>query len=182
MDLSGFRVFPVLSTRRITLRKFNPEDAEMIFEMRKNERLNQFILRENMNQMADAGALINKMTDSYRNKTGIAWAGIDKETGRFIGSCGFNRIELENNRAEIGGEMMVDYWGKHLALEALDAILDYGFTKLKLHSVEARVLPENRSAVYLLGQLGFEQEAHFRDRVFYDDEYHDLAVYSLFNY
>jgi RimJ/RimL family protein N-acetyltransferase len=182
MDLSGFRVFPVIETRRIMLRKIKPSDAEAIFKMRTNGRMNQFILREDMDQAADAGALVNKVSESYINKTAIGWAGVYKENNHLIGTCGFNAIDHENNRSEIVGEMMVDYWGKHLALEALDAMLDYGFTKLQLHSVEAKVLPENKSAIHLLKHLGFEREAYFRDRVFYNQEYHDLAVYSLLNY
>lgn len=182
MDLSAFRVFPVLETRRITMRKIKASDAETIFKMRSNSRMNQFVLREDMTAISDAGALVNKVTEAYRNKTGIGWAGVSKDNDQLIGTCGFNRIDNENNRAEIGGEMAVDFWGKHLALEALDAILDYGFTKMKLHSVEARVNPENKSAVYIVEQLGFEREAYFRDRVYFNDEYHDLAVYTLFNY
>jgi len=182
MDLSAFRVFPVLETRRITMRKIKPSDAETIFEMRSNGRMNQFVLREDMTAISDAGTLVNKVTDAYRNKTGLGWAGVYKENDQLIGTCGFNRIDHQNNRAEIGGEMAVDFWGKYLALEALDAILDYGFAKMKLHSVEARVISSNRSAIHVLKQLGFEREAYFRDRVFFNDEYHDLAVYTLFNY
>ena len=39
--------------------------------------------------------------------------------------------------------------------------------------------PANRSAVHLLEAYGFVKEAHFKDRVYFDGNYSDMAVYTL---
>lgn len=82
-------------------------------------------------------------------------------------------------RAEIGGELSVNYWGKNIALEAVSAIVQFGFDTLGLHTIEAKVSPDNRGAIYLLEQIGFVKEAHFKDRIYFGETFHDLAIYSM---
>lgn len=180
-QLDIFKNFPILETSRLLLRAIEPGDAGKIFEMRSNFRINQFITREDMDSLTQAILLVEKTIGSYKNKQAIGWAGITKEENKFIGTCGFNTIDFDNKRAELGGELALEFWGKRMGSEAVIAILDFGFNVMKLHSIEARISPDNRSAIYLAESLGFEKEAHFSDRIFYDGKYHDLAVYSLIN-
>jgi hypothetical protein len=60
------------------------------------------------------------------------------------------------------------------------AIIEFGFTKLGLHTIEAKVSPQNRSAIYLMEQLGFVKEAHFKDRIYFEGEFQDMAVYMCY--
>ena len=78
--------------------------------------------------------------------------------------------------------MKDDYveWGKNIAYEAVSAIVNFGFDEFQLHSIEAKVSPENRGAIYLLESLGFEKEAHFKDRIYFNQKFQDLAVYTCF--
>ena len=66
-------------------------------------------------------------------------------------------------------------------MEAVQAIITFGFEKMNLHAIEALVSPENRGAIFLLETLGFEKEAHFRDRIYFNGAYSDMAVYTLFS-
>lgn len=171
--------FPVLRTRRLLMRDIREEDARRIFDMRSNGRVNQFIARENMQEEESAGILVQKTRKAYKDGLAIGWAGILRDEGSIIGTCGFNRIELFNQRAEIGGEMATEFWGKHLAVEAVAAILHFGFETMKLHSVEAKVNPDNRGAIALMEHLGFRKEAHFREYFQFRGEWQDLAVYAV---
>ncbi|WP_300665300.1 GNAT family protein [Fluviicola sp.] len=47
-------------------------------------------------------------------------------------------------------------------------------------AIEALVSPQNRGAISLLEHLGFEKEAHFKERIFFNNTYSDMAVYTLF--
>lgn len=174
-----FKSFPELQTSRLFLREIKAEDAESIFQMRSNERINQFIARPTMMDSKSAYELVEKCKKAFEDKQGIAWAGTLKKSGVFIGSCGFNRIDHTNQRAEIGGELMVEKWGQYFAFEAVVAILNFGIRKLNLHSVEAKVDVNNRSAIFLMESIGFKKEAHFREAMYFNDEYKDLAVYGL---
>lgn len=160
------------------MRDIRPEDAVPIFKMRSSGRVNQFIGRDNMSDPEAAEDLVKRVIQSFQEQKAIAWAGVLRGEGDIIGTCGFNNFDIPNNRAEIGGELSVDYWGKNLAIEAVEAIVDFGFNTIGLHSIEAKVSPENRGAIFLLETLGFEKEAHFRDRFLHHGKYFDLAVYT----
>ena len=147
--------------------------------MRANGRMNQFIAREDMANPEDADQLVERVRKTFENRDGIGWAGILRDKNEIVGTCGFNSIDYPNLHAEIGGELSVDYWGKNIAIEAVTAIIGFGLNQLNLHTIEAKVNPENRGAIFLMEQIGFKKEAHFRERIFFQGKFSDLAVYCL---
>lgn len=173
-----FDVFPALETERLILRELQDTDANAIQSMRSSQAVNRFIARNDSISPEEAQNLVERSRQAFRDKTGIAWAGVRKGSEQLIGACGFNRIDFANLRAEIGGEMATDYWGRKLAIEAVAAIVDFGFGRFGLHAIEARLDPGNRSAIALLEALGFVKEAHFRDYVYFRDHFRDLVVYT----
>jgi len=176
-----FEKFPVLETKRLKLRAIQKQDAEAIFRMRANERVGTFIPRPLLQESQTAIELVDRVINGFNNKSIIAWAGEIKSTGEIIGTCGFNTIDRQNLRAEIGGEMDVQYWGKFYAIEAVEGIIKFGLETIGFHTIEAKVSPLNKSAVAVLTQLGFEKEAHFKDRIYFNQQYSDMAVYTLLN-
>lgn len=181
INTAVFESFPVLTTDRLTLRDIRQADAENIFKMRSSGRVNQFIPRPEMQEHEAALNLVEKTINAYKNHQAIGWAGILRDNNEIIGTCGFNQIDIQNGRAEIGGELSTEFWGKNIAIEAVEAIIQFGFDTMKLHSIEAKVSPDNRGAVFLLESLGFIKEAHFKDRVFFKGKFSDMAVYTKFN-
>ena len=174
-----FRHFPVLHTPRLLLREVMPEDAEEIFRMRSNPNVNRFIAREEMQDVDDAQKLVEKVRGNYAAQNGIAWAAQLRGSGNIIGTCGFNRIEHANLRAELGGELSPELWGKNIAFEGVKEIVRFGMKELNLHSIEARIMAGNLGAVALVEKLGFVKEAHFREHIYFNGKYCDLLVYSL---
>ena len=181
LNNAHFEVFPTLKTPRLTLRQITLGDAEAIFNMRSNARIGQFIARPAMEKQEDATALVKKVGDAYVAKQGIGWAGLLRDGQTCIGTCGFNSIDHANLRAEIGGEMATEYWGKGIAQEAVKAIIAFGFAELGLHCIEAKVSAQNRGAIYVMEQLGFVKEAHFKDRIYFNGLFSDMAVYTCFS-
>ena len=174
-----FENFPILKTRRMTLRRITLDDAHHIFRMRSNGRMSQWIARSPMENAADAETLAARVVEAFDSKQGIGWAGHLRDRPDMIGTCGFNMIDRYNLRAEIGGELDVNFWGKGLAEEAVRAIVNFGFETFGLHSIEAKVDPTNRGAIHLMEHIGFVKEAYFRDRIFFNGTFHDMAVYSI---
>lgn len=179
LNTTVFNQFPILHTNRLTLRDIRLEDAEQIFNMRASGRVNQFIARGNMTEPEAAKQLVERTRNAFDQKQAIGWAGILRDGQEIIGTCGFNQFDIPNLRAEIGGELAVDYWGKHIATEAVVAIVRFGLETINLHTIEAKVSPQNRGAIFLLEQLGFRKEAHFTDRICFNDTFMDMAVYTL---
>ena len=180
LNPAAFETFPVLTTERLLLRDIRPEDAEAIFHMRANQRVNRFIPRPAMAEPEKAADLVAQTRKAFNNREAIGWAGILRNGTEIIGTCGLTHLDHLNRRAELGGELATTYWGKHLAAEAVGAIVHYGFHTLHLHSIEAKVAPENRGAIAILESLGFQQEAHFKDRIYFNNRFLDMAVYTCF--
>ena len=174
-----FEEFPLLNTPRLQLRDIRLQDAEAIFAMRANGRVNQFIARPTMQDLANAQALVERTRNAYAQGAAIGWAGVLRDGHTIIGTCGFNSIEPQNQHAEIGGEMATEYWGKGIAQEAVQAILRFGITTMGLHTIEAKVNPNNRGAIHVLESLGFQKEAHFKERIQFEGKFWDMAVYTL---
>lgn len=174
-----FVKFPVLQTKRLLLRAIENDDAQAIFEMRANALVNSFIARPQMQDFEAAVKLVESTKLRYSDRQGMGWAGMLRDQVKIIGTCGFNNFEFPNKHAEIGGEMATEYWGKGIAQEAFEAIIAFGQNELDLQTIEAKVSPENRSAIALLTNYGFEKEAHFKNRVLFEGKFLDMAVYTL---
>jgi [ribosomal protein S5]-alanine N-acetyltransferase len=181
INTSIFDTFPVLETKRLILRQFTEEDAKTIFQMRSDGRVNQFIARPGLHKLEQAQGLVNDTLRAYQERRAIGWAGIAKKNNDFIGSCGFNAIDFPNLRAEIGGELCVDYWGKNVAREAFEKIIHFGFHVMNLQSIEAKTSPQNKSAAFILESAGFVKEAHFRNRIYFNGQFQDMVVYTLWH-
>ena len=63
--------------------------------------------------------------------------------------------------------------------EAMEAVLLYGFQKMKLDSVEANVNPFNAASIKLLEKNGFVREGYFRGNYYYNGKFLDSAIYAL---
>lgn len=103
-----------------------------------------------------------------------------------MGSCGYNYLDYEHARAEIGYDLAKAYWGKGYAAEAVSALVDHGFTSLKLNRIEAKVDPRNVNSIKLLEKLEFTREgmlrgyerAGTRDGAGVENIFNDLYMYS----
>jgi ribosomal-protein-alanine N-acetyltransferase len=73
----------------------------------------------------------------------------------------------------------ISHWGQGIASEAARAVIDYGFTTMKLHRIQAHTIADNHP-VRLLERLGFRREGTMREYSLEDDlSFHDSAVYGL---
>ena len=63
--------------------------------------------------------------------------------------------------------------------EAIEAVNKYGFENMKLHSIEARINPENIASGKVLEKTGYIREAYFKEDYYYNGRFIDTAVYSL---
>jgi ribosomal-protein-alanine N-acetyltransferase len=78
-----------------------------------------------------------------------------------------------------GYELHPDYWGSGYMTEALECLINFAFTKMKLNSVEANIDPRNIKSGAALVRVGFVREAHFREHYYHDGIFKDSAIYRL---
>lgn len=178
---NAFATFPVLETERFVLRANRDQDAPDIFRIMSDPRVTRYFGQLPMKSLEEALELVQARRSAFEKQEGIRWAISNPVDGRLIGTCGFWRLIKPHFRAEIGYELAPEWWGQGVMVEALTAALDFGFTKMGLHTVEARIHPENRGSRRVLEKLGFVQEGYFKEN-YYDvveGGFTDTAVFSL---
>lgn len=174
-----FQPFPALTTQRLMLRQIRDEDADEILFLRSDENVLRYINRAPLQSSREALEWIKMVNAGVAKNDYITWALQLKEEHRLIGTITIWNTQKEHHRAEIGYLIHPEYQGKGLMQEAITAVLNYGFTVMKLHSIEAHVHPENSASINLLKRNGFVQEGYFKENFYFDGQFLDTAVFSL---
>jgi RimJ/RimL family protein N-acetyltransferase len=178
----NFNPFPELTTERLLLRRMTTGDAKEVFFLRSDERVMKFIDKEPMSSVAEAENFISKINKDIDSNDLIQWGIVMKENpGRLIGTICLWHIRKEHYRAEIGYALHPDFWRKGLMKEAILKVIDYGFSTMNLHSIDANINPGNFGSAAILESTGFVQEAYFKEDFFYNGKFLDTVIYSLLN-
>lgn len=177
----NFSPFPILATERLILRRVLPSDVKEMFELRSNPETMKYIPRPLLTNHDEALAHIQMMDDKIETNEGINWAITLKGDDTMLGVIGHYRIKPEHYRAEVGYMILPEYNGKGITTEAVQCVVDYGFTTMKLHSIEGVIDPENSASERVLQKCGFVKEAHFKENEYFDGKFIDAVVYSKLN-
>lgn len=175
----NFNPFPKIETERLILRELSLEDAPDYFLLRSDIRVMKYLPRPMAKVVDDAKTVIERARGAAAEKTGICWAVCLKKDEKLIGTIGYYRTQHAHYRSEIGYELHPGHWGKGIMSEAMKAALDYGFSEMKLHSIEAVIAPQNVASELILQRNHFLKEAHFREHYLYNGVFTDTVIYSL---
>lgn len=173
----NFTPFPTLQTSRLTLRKISNQDTAAVFELRSNRDVMQYIDRPLAASVDDAFRVIQSIDLALRDNTGITWAITYTGQSELIGTIGFWNVTCAHYRAEFGYMLQSEHHG--IMHEALSKVIEYGFTAMQLHSIEATVNPANKASIRLLERNNFMLEGQFRENYYYDGKFLDTYVFSL---
>lgn len=179
IDKSVFEKFPELESERLLFREILLSDSKDLYLIESNDAVVRYMDKHKMESINDSEKYIRSCWESYKTENGIEWGIIEKKSNSFIGYCGFWRIVKVHCRAEIGYSLNLNYWGKGYMTESLKTMIIFGFDKLRLHSIEANVNPNNKNSIKLLEGIGFKKEAYFRENFLFDDKFLDTITYSL---
>ena len=175
----NFDPFPELETERLRLREVNVDDKKEVFQLRSDKDIMKFIPRPLVKNVEEAIEFIRTIEEGIKKKEFINWAITLKGNDKLIGIIGFYRMAIDHNRAEVGYILQGDFQKKGIMREALLEVINYGFNKMKLHTIEAVIDPRNAASENILVKSNFTKEAHFRENFFYEGEYLDSVHYTL---
>ena len=178
----NFNPFPVLETERLLLREMTMEDASEFYFFRSNPDVLRYIDREPMTHPSEATAFMERIINQVKNNETIIWViELKSQPGKMAGTITYWRLEKEHLRAELGYMLHPDHWNKGLVSEAMQAVINYGFTVMNLHSIEANINPANGSSRKVLQKAGFVKEAYFKENYYFRGDFIDSEIYSLLN-
>jgi RimJ/RimL family protein N-acetyltransferase len=161
----------VIRTARLTLRPPSPADLDPLHRVFADARAMRFWSHEAHEDLARTQQTLDGMMESHA-KTGLEL--VIERDGIVIGKAGLWRL------AELGYILHPDHWGKGLAQEALEAILEAAWAlHPELTEITAEIDPRNESSARLLTRLGFAETHRAERTIKVWGEWCDSAYYAL---
>lgn len=168
----------MIQTQRLILRRYRSSDLHDLHEYLSDPEVVKFepYLPMTMEQAQENLA--------WRISTDEMIAIELKDTGKMIGNVYLGKRDFES--LEIGYVMNRAYWGKGYAAESCNALIDQAFAN-GIHRIYAKCDQKNTASWRLLERLGFRQEAHLRQSVYFWTDadgkpiWKDTFVYALLN-
>jgi [ribosomal protein S5]-alanine N-acetyltransferase len=177
---------PSLQTARLRLRPFVPEDAADVQRLAGDAEVASTTLNV-PHPYADgmAEAWIATHEDGYVDDEVVTFAivvrddgDVDDARGELVGSIAL-RLELDDARADLGYWIGVPHWRHGYATEAVRAMIQYGFSTLRLHRIHAAHLTRNPASGRVMQKAGMRLEGVLRGHVLKYGVFEDLAKYGI---
>lgn len=162
---------------RISLRDIVSTDLNNIFRGLSNPDVIKYY-GVSFNSLEATREQMTWFLDLEKNETGKWWAVCDSITSEFLGAGGFNDLNKQLRKAEIGFWLLPEFWGKGYMQEAFPIICDYGFNKLGLQKIEGFVESKNTRCKIAVEKLGFKLEETQRDTEVKNGKFISVDIYS----
>jgi RimJ/RimL family protein N-acetyltransferase len=170
----------VLRSPRLLLRPLCAEDAAPLAAYRSIPEVARFQSWESFDQ-ADAVRLVADQAKVVPDTPGtwLQLAIVLSTSGKMIGDCGIHFRGDDLQQVELGVTMSPTHQGQGLATEALASVLGYVFDGLGKHRVTTVTASENHAAAALFRRLGFRQEAHYVENVWFKGAWGSEYLFAL---
>lgn len=166
-------------TERLILRRFKPEDAEVMFNTWANdEKVTKFLTWKPHGTLEVTEYIIDLWVKDYEKESCYQWA-IEFE-GKLTGSIGVVRIDENSEHAEIGYCIGYDFWDKGIMTEAAKAVIDFLFREVNVNRVTIEHATKNPASGKVAQKCGLTYEGTKRE--FFKSnsgEFLDIAIYSI---
>jgi ribosomal-protein-alanine N-acetyltransferase len=154
---TNFSPFPILTTDRLILRPLETTDDKDIFSHRSNDRVNIYLEDFRHSSIEKTQAFINRIQNEIAKNKTILWVITQRGRNRFIGTICLWNISAKDYKAETGYTLNPEFHRMGYMNEALVKVIDFGFNKMKLKTIEAYAHKNNEGSIKLLLRNKFKQ-------------------------
>ncbi|MEM5879615.1 MAG: GNAT family protein [Candidatus Aenigmatarchaeota archaeon] len=170
-----------INGERIFLKIPEMKNAKAICKYANDKAIARYTTIPHPYKLKHAKNFVKRVKQKMKKKESYEFSIVLKETGEIIGGIGLINISKFHKNAELGYWLAKKYWGQGLMSEAMKLILDFGFNKLKLHKIYARVYKPNKRSSHLLEKFGFKLEGNFRKHLKgrFSNKWYDELRYGL---
>lgn len=167
-----------ITTDRLLLKSITPQIIHSLFNEKTEGEIKQFFDADE-NEYAHLKAQHEGGMETHRLSM-YFFLVVDKKDNRIIGNCGFHTWNNTHKRAELFYSLKYeDDKRKGIMTEVLEKVLEFGFTALELHRVQALVGGFNTASIKLLERFHFTKEGTCREDYVVDGKNEDSECYSL---
>ena len=169
-----------LSSPQLLLRRLEHGDAAAICGYRSLPEVARYQSWESFG-LDDAARLIDGQREMEPGVPGtwLQLAIVEKATEVVVGDCGLHCRQDDPRQMELGVTLAPSHQGRGYATEALRCVIDFAFGTLDKHRISATTDAENHRAASLFRRLGFRQEAHFVEHLWFKGHWGSEFVFGL---
>jgi len=171
---------PILETERVYIRPIKATDLENIYKGLSHPDIIKYY-GINFDSLEATKEQMTWFADLEKNGTGIWWAVCSKKNDTFLGAGGFNDLNKENKKAEIGFWLLPENWGQGIMTETMPLLFKYAFEILELHRIEGFVETKNSNCKNALAKLRFKHEGTMHDCEIKNGKFISLDIYAILN-
>ena len=167
-----------METENFLIRETEFDDYEYFVKWENDPEVTKYLTFDENRSYEDVvtEAIYNKFS---REK--LDFTIVDRESGKPIGRIFISKIDTHSDSLDITkfyiGE--TQFWGKGVAREIMNELLEYCFTFLHMERVTLDYYKGNKRAYTLYESLGFEKEGVARNATKKDGKYYDLHLMSM---
>lgn len=181
--MSAATAFGPLTTPRLVLRRFRPDDLDAFLAYRNDPAVARYQGWPVPMSEADGRSFLEEnATTPVLPALGGAQIAIElAATGELVGDLYLGPHGDDPLQGTLGYSLACGHQGRGYATEAARALIRYAFEQIGLHRLVATVDTRNRPSIALLERLGMRREGHFR-QCFYDERdgaWADEYLYAL---
>lgn len=168
-----------LATERLTLRRFEPEDAEhMYYNWAGDPEVTRYMQWEAHESVEDSEAVVKEWIDAYEDKKAYIWAIELNDLEQPIGSITAVQVDDRINAVEIGYTIGHKYWNHGYTSEALAEVIRFFMDEVGASRVWATHDVRNVYSGKVMAKCGMEKEGVLRLAGFNNSGICDEAVYA----
>ena len=148
----------------VRLEPIRREHADLFWEVAKDDLENIFRwIPYPMQSRQDFHNLVDKVFDEQKRGESVAFATVERSSGRTIGSTRFMNIDRANQRVEIGSTWIVPAWQRTAVnTEAKYLMLRHAFEVWKCIRVELKTDALNEKSRNAILRIGAKEEGTLR--------------------
>jgi ribosomal-protein-alanine N-acetyltransferase len=146
--------FVPLSTPRLDLVALTLAHAPTVFAYASDPEISRLVDWPRHKTIEDSRRFVARSMVGYAQGGHYEWGLMRRSDQAFLGTCGFDEIDVALRVADVGYVLAKPYWRQGYATEAVAAVLQFGFLQLGLRLIEAQALPENAASLRVMAKLG----------------------------
>jgi RimJ/RimL family protein N-acetyltransferase len=152
--MSSMRV--ILETDRMVLRQFTWDDLDLVFELDNDPEVMRYINGGEPVERSEVAEVLAWWLGYYERGDAFGfWAAFDKADDAFVGWFHFRpRREDQQREPELGYRLRSAQWGRGLATEGSQALIDRGFEHFDIDRVVAETLVVHIASRRVMEKVG----------------------------
>ena len=168
-----------IETARLTLRRLELADAEMMFcNWASDDKVTQFLRWDAHKTIDETKNMIQQWIHRCQFDSTYYW-GIYLKNGEMIGSIGITIISECDLKGELGYKIGSRWWNQGYSSEAARAVINYMFCNTDIERIDAFCSVENPASKKVMEKVGMHYEGFLQHYYKTRDGFHDCTLYGI---